>query len=159
MPEHFTKKSSSVILTSSLEKKADEIADAFFAQTKKDIVITDGVRTAADQAVQIYAKIRANDLAIYLNHKAAQEIKKAYDIATAANKPKADVLKAMTAVIEDQIKRKVFISKHLTGRAFDVRNHDMTPKQKQVFKQVVQHIGGASMIEEGKPPHFHLQLA
>jgi predicted nucleotide-binding protein len=159
MPGHFTKKSSSVILTSAIEKKADAIADAFFAQTKKNIVITDGVRTAADQAVQVLAKIKANDLSIYLNQKAAQEIKRAHDVAVAAKKPQAEVLKAMTAVIEDQIKRKVFISKHLTGRAFDVRNRDMTAKQKQTFKQVVQHTGGVSMIEEGKPPHFHLQLA
>lgn len=159
MPGHFTKKSGSVILTPAIEKKANEIADAFFAQTKKNIVITDGVRTAADQAARVLAKIKANDLSIYLNQKAAQEIKRAHDVAVAAKKPQPEVLKAMTAVIAEQIKRKVFISKHLTGRAFDVRNLDMTSKQKQIFKQVVQQTGGVSMIEESKPPHFHLQLA
>ena len=159
MPGHFTKKSASVILTLVIEKKIDAIADAFFAQTKKNIVITDGVRTAADQAARVLAKIKANDLSIYLNQKAAQEIKRAYDVARAAKKLQAEALKAMTAVIEDQIKRKVFISKHLTGRAFDVRNLGLTPKQKQIFKQVVQQTGGVSMLEEFKPPHFHLQLA
>lgn len=159
MPGHFTKKTSSVILTPAVEKKADEIADAFFAQAKKNIVVTDGSRTAADQASRVFDKIKAHDLSIFLNQKAAQEIKQAHDIAVAAGKSKAKVLEAMTAVIEDQIKRKVFISKHLTGRAFDVRSKDMTAQHKKVFKQVVQHMGGVSMIEEGKPPHFHIQLA
>lgn len=63
----------------------------------------------------------------------------------------------MTLVIEDQVGRKVFISKHLTRQAFDVRSRDMTAGQKRTFKQVVQDIG-VSMIEEGKPPHLHIQL-
>jgi pyrroline-5-carboxylate reductase len=159
MPGHFTKKTSAVILTPSVESKANEVADAFFAQTGRNIVITDGLRTAADQAQRVLVKIQLHDLSIFLNQKAAQEIKQAHDIAVAAGKPRVEILKAMTAVIEEQIKRKVFLSKHLTGKAFDVRNNDMSPKQKKEFKQVVQHIGGVSMIEEGKPPHFHLQLA
>jgi hypothetical protein len=159
MPPHFKKKSAAVILPPAVEKKAGEVADAFFAQTQKDIVITDGLRTAADQAERVLVKIQLHDLGIFLNQKAAQEIKQAHDIAKAAGKSKAQVLAAMTAVIEGQIARKVFISKHLTGRAFDVRSKDMTPKQQAIFKQVVQQVGGASMILEGKPPHFHLQLA
>jgi len=159
MPSNFTKKTSAVILPPAVEKKAGEVADAFFAQTGKKIVITDGLRTAADQAARVLVKIQLNNLSIFLNQKAAQEIKRAHDIAVSAGKSKAQVLAAMTAVIEDQITRKVFISKHLTGRAFDVRSNDMTTQRKQTFKQVVQHVGGVSMIDEGKPPHFHLQLA
>jgi hypothetical protein len=157
MPGHFTKKTAAVVLTPALVKKADEVADAFFAQTKKNIVVTDGVRTPAEQAVQVLAKIRANDLSIYLNQKAAQEIKRAHDVAVKAGKSRADVLKAMTRVIEDQVGRKVFLSRHLTKQAFDVRSRDMNDAQKRIFKQVVQDIG-VSMIEEGKPPHFHIQI-
>lgn len=109
--------------------------------------------------MQVYAKIQAHDLTIYTNHKAALEIKAAYDRAKAAGKPKSEVLAAMAAVIEDQVERRVFISRHLTARALDVRNNDMTSEQKRVFKQVVQAIGGVTLLEEGKPPHFHLQLA
>ncbi len=159
MPGHFTKKTSAVVLTPAVEQKANEVADAYFAQTGKKIVLTDGLRTAADQAARVLVKIQLNDLSIFLNQKAAQEIKRAHDSAVNAGKAKAQVLAAMTAVIEDQITRKVFLSKHLTGRAFDVRSNDMTAQQKQVFKQVVQHVGGVSMLDEGKPPHFHLQLA
>lgn len=158
MPGHFTKKSAAVVLTTAIEKKADEVADAFFAQTKKNIVVTDGVRTPAEQALQVFNKIRANDLSIYLNQKAAQEIKRAHDVAVNAGKSRAEVLKAMTLVIEGQVRGRVFISRHLTKQAFDVRSRDMTAGQKRIFKQVVQDIG-VSMIEEGKPPHFHIQLS
>jgi hypothetical protein len=158
MPAHLVKKSSAVVLNPALERKAGEIADAFFNLTGKDIVLTDGNRTALDQATQVYAKILSHDLTIYTNQKAAQEIKAAYDSAVSAGKSKGEVIKAMAAVIEKQIRNKVYISKHLTGKAFDVRSRDMTTNQKKTFKQVVQTIGGLTMIEEGKPPHFHIQL-
>jgi SpoU rRNA methylase family enzyme len=155
---NFTRKSSAVILPPAVEKKVNEIADAFFNLTKKKIVITDGSRTAAQQAVQVFNKILAHDLTIYLNHKAANEIKAAFDLTRSAGKSKAETLKAMTAVLESQMKRKVFISRHLTGRAFDVRNQDMTAKQQGIFKQVAQSVGGVTVLQEGKPPHFHIQL-
>jgi len=72
---NFTKKSPAVILSPAVEKKVNEIADVFFDLTKKKIVITDGNRTAAQQAVQVYKKILAHDLTIYTNHKAASQIR------------------------------------------------------------------------------------
>lgn len=131
---NFSKKSSAIILPPAVEKKVNDIADAFFNLTNKKIVVTDGTRTAAQQAVQVYNKILSDELTIYTNYKAANEIKAAYDLATSQGESKSDTIEAMTAVIESQIKRGVFISRHLTGRAFDVRNKDMTPKQQAAFK-------------------------
>jgi hypothetical protein len=155
---NFTKKSASIILSPAVEKKVNEVADAFFNLTNKKIVITDGTRTSQQQALQVHNKILAHDLGIYINHKAANEIKAAFDLAKSQGKAKADVLKAMAAVIEKQVERKVFISRHLTGKAFDVRNIDMTLNQQNIFKQVIQTIGGMTLLPEGKPPHFHVQL-
>ncbi|HKN84611.1 MAG TPA: hypothetical protein VJW17_14280 [Pyrinomonadaceae bacterium] len=156
---NFTKKSPAVILSPAVEKKVNEIADVFFDLTKKKIVITDGNRTAAHQAVQVYKKILAHDLTIYTNHKAASQIKAAFDLAQSQGKTNAEIIQAMTRVIENQMKAKVFLSRHLTGKAFDVRNTDMNSKQQNSFKQVVQKVGGATVLSEGKPPHFHVQLA
>jgi predicted DNA-binding protein len=155
---NFTKKTSSIILPPAVEKKINEIADIYFIATKKKIVITDGTRTAAAQAVQVFNKILANDLTIYLNHKAANEIKAAFDLAKSAGKPKAKILEAMEEVIESQIERKIFISRHLTGRAFDVRSNNLTLKEHNLFKQAAQSAGGVTVLVEGKPPHFHIQL-
>src|SRR2546421_213672 len=112
---NFTKKSSAVILPPVVEKKVNEIADAFFNLTKKKIVITDGTRTAAEQAVEVFNKILAHDLTIYTNHKAANEIKAAFDLAKSEGRSKADTIKAMPVVVESHIKRGVFISKHPHG--------------------------------------------
>lgn len=155
---NYRKKSSAVILPPAVEKKVNEIADAFFSRTARKIVITDGTRTPAQQALQVYNKILKNELTIYTNHAAANEIKAAYDRAKSQGKPKAEVLKAMTAVIEGQVARGDLISRHLSGRAFDVRNKDMTPKLQDVFKQVAQTVGGVTVLPEGNPPHFHVQL-
>jgi hypothetical protein len=35
----------------------------------------------------------------------------------------------------------------------------MTANQQNIFKQVAQTIGGVTVLKEGKPPHFHVQLA
>lgn len=106
----------------------------------------------------MYKKILAHDPGIYTNHKAASEIKAAFDLAQSHGKKEAETIQAMTKVIENQINAKVFISRHLTGKAFDVRNTDMNSKQQNSFKQVVQKVGGATVLPEGKPPHFHIQL-
>ena len=81
MTAHFKNKSTAVILSAAVEKKAGEVADAFFAQTQKDIIIIEGLRTAADQAERVLVKIQLHDLSIFLDQKAAQEIKQAHDIA------------------------------------------------------------------------------
>jgi len=112
----------------------------------------------AQQAVRVYKKILAHDLMIYTNHKAASEIKAAFDLAQSQREAKAETIQAMPKVIENQMNAKVFISRHLTGKAFDVRNTDMNSKRQNSFKQVVLIIGGATALPEGKPPHFHIQL-
>jgi hypothetical protein len=155
---NFTKKNSGIILSPAVERKINQLADAYFNLTQKKIVITDGTRTAAEQAVQVFNKIMAHDLTIYINQRAANQIKAAFDLARSQGKSKADTLKAMTAVIERQVENGVFLSKHLTAKAFDVRNNDMTDRQKGIFKQVAQTIGGVTLLEETRPPHFHMQL-
>lgn len=58
MAGHFRKKSSSIVLTPALEKRAGEIADAFFDAADRDIVITDGVRTPASRPCRFMQKSR-----------------------------------------------------------------------------------------------------
>jgi len=73
MPVHFRKKSAAIFLPPAVEKKAGQIADAFFAQTGKEIFITDGLRTTAHQAARVLTKIQLNDLGIFLSQKAVQQ--------------------------------------------------------------------------------------
>jgi hypothetical protein len=51
-----------------------------------------------------------------------------------------------------------YLSRHLAGRAFDVRSTGMKKKTRATFRRVVREVGGLRVLEEGKPPHFHFEL-
>lgn len=147
-----------VALTAEAADKLDTIDDAYFKRTGKHIVITSGTRDAARQAKAMYKMIRlgADILRLYKNREAAREIQKAYD--DNKKKPADDAILAMYEVLKRQIDRGVFISAHLRAGAADVRSRTMSPSEKKAFVKSVASAGGAKLLEESKPPHFHLQL-
>jgi hypothetical protein len=62
----------------------------------------------------------------------------------------------MTAVIEAQMANGEHISKHLTSTAVDVRSRN---RDKELFLHVATNTPGVTrLLEEGIPPHFHLQF-
>jgi phage-related protein len=136
-----------------------EIASAYFDETGADITVTDGTRTAEDQASAMYNNLEnGEDFSLYKDQAAAQEIKDAYDEAIDADKSKEEAIKDMTGVIQDQIERGVYISNHLEekgDRAFDVRINDMTTDQRDAFQKAAENVG-AKVINEGD--HFHVQF-
>ncbi|MGH2532328.1 MAG: hypothetical protein ACRDJW_08460 [Thermomicrobiales bacterium] len=156
--KHYTLQSG-VTLSAAVEKKVAEIADDYYADRKKDIVVTSGTRTASSQASAMYTKLEAGDdiVKLYKNKTAVKEIKKAYDDGKAAKKSRTEIVDAMTAVIETQIKAGTYISKHLRAGAVDVRSKDMTADDKKAFRKAAK--GKATkVILETKPPHWHLQF-
>jgi hypothetical protein len=68
------------------------------------------------------------------------------------------VIAAMADVIRLQMERGIFISAHLRAGAVDIRNRDMTPAEKHSFLEAVTEVGGATALEESRPPHYHLQI-
>jgi hypothetical protein len=65
----------------------------------------------------------------------------------------------MAAVIRGQVNKRKYVSRHLTGYAFDVR----TPEDRRAFEQVVQEVlgsVGSHLIEDeaGGERHFHVQF-
>ncbi len=157
MAENYTLKSG-VTLTAAVKAKVKKIADAYHAATKKKITVTSGTRSASSQAEAMYGKLAAGDkLTVYKDQVSAKEIKKAYDDGKAAKKTKAEIVKSMTTVIEEQIKKGKYISKHLKAGAVDVRSRDMSATEKEAFKKAAKGVA-VSVILETKPPHFHLQF-
>jgi hypothetical protein len=156
---HWTAKDSTVVITPSLAIQADRVADAFFKSTGHTLVLTDGVRTAADQASAILAKIESDGVdavrALYKNKTLINQIIDAYNKAT--TNPKR--LSAMTAVIQSQINAKQYISLHLTGRAFDVRSTGMSSGDVTAFQAAVKAAGGTIVDETSSGgPHYHVQF-
>lgn len=159
--KHFTLKDKSVKLSKKVEKKVGEIAGAYHEKTGKELVITDGSRTAADQADRMYDKIiDGEDLStVYSNAKALKPIQKAYDDGLAAKKSASEIKADMTKVIESQVKKGTYISDHLRAGAFDVRARGMSDEDKKYFKEIVKEKLGAEPGYETKPAkHFHVEI-
>jgi hypothetical protein len=159
--KHYSlKEGEDIKLSADVEGKITLLADAYYKKRKKDIVITSGTRTVAEQASAMYGKLEeGDDLSVYGNQTAAKAVKDAYNSAKNAKKSAADIKSAMSAVIQKQVDEGTYISNHLRAGAFDVRNRDMSDEDKKAFKEAASGVDGlAAPIEEGKPPHFHLQL-
>lgn len=154
--QHYSTKSG-VEMGSELEEKVGELADAYHEATGKDIVVTDGNRSAAGQASAIYNKLEKGEdvVALYKNKDAIREIKKAYDDAREEGKSETGTRADMQAVIEKQVKSGTYISRHLSGKGVDVRSRDMSEDDKREFRKAAES-AGFSVLEESD--HLHLQL-
>lgn len=155
--DKYDLKGSNIVLPENLKTKIQDIADTFFSQRKKRLVITSGTRTASEQAHAMYNKMKAgeNPTTLYKDKSAAKEIKKAFD--ENAKEPSKTAIDEMTKVIASQMEKGVYISRHLRGDGFDVRSKDMSAKDKSAFSDIVAKNKDLTLIKEGTPPHFHVQ--
>lgn len=147
-----------VRLGSRMERTLERIARAFHARTGRGIVVTSGSRSASEQAEAMYHKLQLGQrlTSLYLDYDAASEIENAYQ--QNRRRGRAKSVRAMAQVIERQIARGCYISRHLRASAADVRSRDMTRRERRIFEQVVARFPEVTLLAEGRPPHFHLQL-
>jgi peptidoglycan hydrolase-like protein with peptidoglycan-binding domain len=150
--EHY-KVVSEILMTESLREKLAEVANRYFALSGKDLIITSGYRPPDRQAKAMFRKITVDGETkvrnLYKNKAAIDEILHAFrkhsgnpTLATAA----------IQKVIEEQVKRGVFISNHLRSNALDVRK----PTTNLAFlRAAVAQVGGRVVIEGD---HYHLEL-
>ena len=156
MPEHYTLKSG-VVLQAISKAKVKKIADDYFAQTKKDIVVTSGTRSAQSQAEAMYIKFsQGGSFSIYKHASAAKEIYNIYKSASSGSS-KSQIVADMELKITEQMTKQIYISKHLKAGAIDVRSRDMTQSEISTFKKVAKPYA-TTVILEKNPPHFHLSL-
>lgn len=137
-----------------------QIDDGFSRRTGKHLMVVSGTR---DPARQARAMIRVMQLGqsltkLYEDREAALEIKQSYDRALAARKTPVEVVSAVQATIQAQIDRGTYISAHLRAGAVDVRNTTLTEAEKKAFRAAVREVSGVSLLEEHRPPHYHLEI-
>jgi hypothetical protein len=157
MAENYTLKSG-VIVSANIKAKIKKVADKYHKETSKKITVTSGTRTSQSQASAMYGKLSGGDkLTVYTNQSAAKKIKKAYDDGVKEKKSKSDIISDIKAVIDEQIKNGIYISKHLKKGAVDVRSRDMSNDEKEKFKKAAKGTATAVILET-TPPHFHLQF-
>ncbi len=148
-----------VHLGSSMRAALNRIAREFHRRAGRGFVVTSGTRSPNEQAEAMYQKIRLGQrlTRLYRDYDAAAEIQGAYR----ANRRRGRqaCIRAMARVIDAQVDRGCYISRHLRASAADVRSRDMNRRERRIFEQIIGAADDVSMLAEGVPPHFHLQLA
>jgi len=148
-----------VVMTPALQNHASDVADTYHAQTNKTVIITSGVRTAAEQAKAMEYKITHGEgVGIYKNKTAAREILGAYQKSIRNGGTSSDALDAMTKTINSQMQAGVFISGHLKDDALDFRNWDMNAVERTTFGQSAKAVGASNVLPEGVPTHVHVEF-
>lgn len=148
-----------VVLSEAVIAKLQPIAERYRKATRRRLLVTSGTRSPRDQAAAMYGKLRAGSrLRGYRNQKAIAPLRAAYDKGRRKRWKKSRIVSAMATIVQGQVDRGVYISKHLRAGAFDVRSIGMSRSQKRALRRAVREVGGVSIAEERRPPHFHLQL-
>ncbi|MEC7518404.1 MAG: hypothetical protein VYE22_00995 [Myxococcota bacterium] len=147
-----------VRLAPEVRQTLGQIADAFHARTGRGIHVTSGTRTPREQADAMYDKLRLGVqlTRLYRDYEAASEIQSAYR--GCRRRARQRCVREIARVIRRQVRRGCYISRHLRASAVDVRSRDMSRRERRIFEQVVRGFAGVSVLEEGRPPHFHLQM-
>lgn len=134
------------------------IADEYYIRTCGRLEVTSGTRTLAEQAQAMWENLRnhRNSHVQYRNRRAYEAIHNAYLQASASGAKERETVAAMTRVIEEQVSRGEYISRHLQGEAVDVRSRTMTLPQRKAFEEAVSIVLSSSpLVEED---HYHLQF-
>lgn len=147
-----------VVLSPALRNTVAQLAVAFRAASGRTFHVTSGVRTPLEQAEAMFDKLAsgASLTGLYRDYEAARQIEQAYQRARRSGR--ARCVAAMTRVLTSQIARGLYISRHLYSGAVDVRSRDMTPRERRTFRTVATRQRGVRVLEEGRPPHFHLEF-
>lgn len=143
-----------------IEPKVEAIAADFALRTGKTLTIVSGRRTSKSQAAAMYDKLKSGATGSdYRNRAAFRDLRNAYDAGLAAKKTRQQVIDDMSSVIDQQARKGVFISRHLTGRAVDIRTRGQgfTRQQYSILRAGIERQSGA-IHPEGRPPHVHVQF-
>lgn len=137
-------------------EKMTKIAADYHTATGKTLTITDGDRTALEQAYMMIRQIRKGEIGLYTQKAAAAEVKKVYDAGRASQKSDEQIAQDIGRVIQNQMDSQgIFISRHLKKGGADLRSRDMTVKDLNAFKLAAKK-HGVTVLKEGD--HLHLQF-
>lgn len=142
-----------------LRERIGEVAAIYFKKTKRTLEITSGYRSPSRQAAAMYGKLAVGgSLAIYKNQTLVDPLRKAYREGRKKRWKKERIIAAMADILESQVARGIYLSRHMRGRAFDVRSNGMSARQRSAFREAVAEVGDMRVIYESKPPHFHVEI-
>lgn len=156
-PREYFDRDGTVDLSSSDYTALNRLAYLYCLWTDEKITVTSGTRTPHKQAEAMYENwyYHRNQGTHYNNREAEGEVRQAYDASVAAHEHRSATVDAMTSVIENQVRRHVYLSWHLTGRAVDVRKRDLSSKERDAFERLAGGLGVRLLDEQD---HYHVQF-
>jgi hypothetical protein len=144
--------SPNVIIRKEMESLLHKLTQLYHASAGESLHITSAYRSPERQARAMYQNILKFGYsyveATYRNSSAVNEILTAYRL---NHRNGAKAIWTMTKVIKAQIKRGVYISDHLLGRAFDIR----LSANRATLSDVVHKLGGRLGVEAD---HYHVEF-
>lgn len=159
--KHMRVRTRSLRLTRKARDRLLRIAKRYHEATGRRLVITGGTRTPLRQAQLMHQKLEhGEDLFKLYPAGPVRPIIAAYKKAKRRKKSKLTRIANMRLVIEKQMKRRVFVSKHLQAGAADVRSRNMNAKRFRAFVKAVRAEPGVVLLDERRAaqPHLHLSL-
>lgn len=149
---------SDVVMSPPLRRTVAELAQAFRASAGRSFHVTSGTRTPLGQARAMFDKLASGGrlTGLYRDYDAARQIEEAYRRTRRAGR--GPCVAAMARVVSEQIARGLYISRHLHSGAVDIRSRDMSGRERRAFRSLVARRRGVRLLEEGRPPHFHLEF-
>lgn len=147
-----------VVLSPGLRGTVAELAQAFRAAAGRSFHVTSGTRTPLEQAQAMFDKLASGGslTGLYRDYDAARQIEQAYQRSRRAGR--VACVAEMARVVSGQIARGLYISRHLHAGAVDIRSRDMSARERRTFRSVAARRRGVRLLEEGRPPHFHLEF-
>ena len=156
----YTRKADDVILSPEIAARINELGARYFNSVGKTLFITSGSRSPREQAAAMIKKLKlgSNIMRLYVDKHSAGEVRDAYRQATGQGLRGDALLDAVTQVIEAQVARGTYLSNHLRAGAVDVRIRTMNARERRVFRTLCGQSHGVRVLEEQRPPHWHLEF-
>ena len=157
MSGHYTVKAG-VVLDAAATAYVAKVADAFYLATGKEVVVTSAYRSPEEQAAAMYGKFVGSEWNIYKDKGALTEIHSVFLNDQAMRKSREQTISDMSEVIQRQVGQHRYISSHLVATAVDLRKVGLSSADKTALIKAARDAGGRIVIDEGSPPHLHVQF-
>ena len=157
MTGHYAVKAG-VVLDAAATAYVTKVADAFDLAIGKEVVVTSAYRGPEDQAAAMYGKFIGPEWNIYNDKDALTEIHSVFLKDQVMRKSREQIISDMTEVIRRQVGQHRYISSHLIATAVDLRKVGLSSAEKTALIKAARDAGGRIIIDEGSPPHLHVQF-
>lgn len=151
-----------VHLRESAYQRVLAVAERYHAATGKKLIITGGDRTPLRQAELMHRKLAEGEnlLHLYKQSHLVRPLMEVFERSKHAGWGPKRTTSEMGMIIEAQVKKGEYVSRHLAHTAVDVRSRGLGDEQIAALKAAVEEVKGTRLVDERdtEAPHFHLSL-